>query len=295
VLNNHHHRFALLLSVPVAAVILGLAGCDKLLGLVDPQFPSDARRFSPPAVYSDWWDMTRACSGGSGSLDDLSWYKTSQPLRKFPSGDRIGGYWNSITHTIVISETLMFDGGAVRHEMLHALARERGHPRAQFLGRCGGVVLCERSCIEDAGPYPPPPQTPIHVTGDALDISTHIDPHNPSSARYLGLFSITVLVHNRSGRWVTVPSYYSRFSPNVDSSDTFEFDVRGPTGGFASGEVRLDPSEWIFAPGETKKHVFDLAIRGNSRYRHKFVPGSYIARGGYSDYMSAGATFVISP
>lgn len=57
-----------LLIVPVVGAILGLAACDKLVGLVDPMFPSDAQEFLPPAVYSTWWNMTQACSGLTGSL-----------------------------------------------------------------------------------------------------------------------------------------------------------------------------------------------------------------------------------
>jgi len=56
----------------------------------------------------------------------------------------------------------------------------------------------------------------------------------------------------------------------------------------------LDPSEWIYAPGETKKQVFDFAI-GNDLFAHKLPPGNYIARGGYSDYWSTDSTFVIGP
>ena len=286
-------RACLLRTFEIAAIFagsLGLAACDGLLA----PLPSDAEEFSPPAVYSTWWNMTKACSGLTASLGAITWFKTAQVLRDPRTGDPIVGYWNSFTNRIVLTTAVVLDGGSVRHEMLHSLLRKGGHPRNQFLGKCAGTVNCQGSCIRDAGPYPLPPQSPIHVPGDSIAITVDIEPRNPNSAHDGGFFSMTVLVRNRSTHWVTVPSYYSLFFPDVDSTRTFEFDVRGPAGGIGGGEIGFDPSERIFAPGETKKQVFDFAI-GNDLFAHKLPPGNYIARGGYSDYHSADSSFVIGP
>jgi hypothetical protein len=132
------------------------------------------------------------------------------------------------------------------------------------------------------------------VPGDSIDITLDIEPRNPNSAHDGGFFSMTVLVRNRSIHWVTVPSYYSQVFPGYDSTRTFEIDVRGPTGGISVPETRFDPSEWIFAPGETKRQVFDFAM-GNDLRAFKLPPGNYIARGGYSDYWSTYSTFGIGP
>jgi hypothetical protein len=279
-----------LLIVPVLAAILSLAACE---GLVAP-LPSDAEEFSPPAMYSTWWKMTEACSGQTGSLGAITWFKTGQALRDPRTGEPIVGYWTSGSNRVVLMTGVVVNGGAVRHEMLHALLRQPGHARNQFLGKCAGTVPCQGACIRDAGPYPQPPETPIHVPGDSIHISVDIEPRNPTSAHDGGFFSITVLVHNRSTHWATVPSAYSSVFPGYDSTNTFEFDVRGLRGGIIGGEVRLDPSEWIFAPGETKKQIFDFAI-GNDLFAQKLPPGNYIARGGYSDYWSTDSTFVIGP
>jgi hypothetical protein len=80
----------------------------------------------------------------------------------------------------------------------------------------------------------------------------------------------------------------------IDTTRTFEFDARGPAGGINDWENRLDPSEWIFAPGETKKKVFDFTT-GNDLIAHKFPPGNYLVRGGFADYWSAYSSFVIGP
>ncbi|HMH85302.1 MAG TPA: hypothetical protein VK529_05100 [Gemmatimonadaceae bacterium] len=286
------------LIVPVVAAILGLVACDSLLGLVDPMFPSDAEEFSPPPVYSTWWNMTQACSGLTGSLGEVTWFKTNHVLHNSSSGESLGGYWNSFTNRIVLTTAAMLDGGSVRHEMLHSLLRKGGHPRNQFLGKCAGTVHCQGSCIRDAGPYPQPSESPIHVPGDSIEISVDIEPGNPNSAQDGGFFSMTVIVRNRSAHWATVPSYYasnySSIFPEYDSTRTFGVDVRGPAGGISHWELRFDPSEWIFAPGETKKQIFDFTI-GNDLIAHKLPPGNYIARGGYSEYWSTHSTFVIGP
>jgi len=286
-------KHAIVLKV---AGVLTLAACDRL---VDPLFPSDAQEFSPPGVYSTWWNMTQACSSLTGPLNAVHWYKTDQPLRDARTGEPITGYWNSIDNRIVLMNDAVLDGGSVRHEMLHALVRKVGHPRSQFLGKCLGTVPCQGACIRDAGPYQQPPETPTHIKGDSLEITVDIEPRNPNSAHDGGFFSMTVLVRNRTNHWATVPNYFSYVFSGVDSSSTFDFDVRGPAGGIIGGEVRMDPSEWIFAPDETKKQVFDFSIGNNSvAYQlppYRLPPGNYIARGGYSEWMSSDSTFVIGP
>jgi hypothetical protein len=284
-------RHALVLKLAVVTATLTLAACDRL---IDPLFPSDAQEFSPPPVYSTWWNMTQACSGLTGSFAAVHWYKTAQPLRDRRTGEPIVGYWNSIDNRIVLTNDAALDGGSVRHEILHSLIRKGGHPRNQFLGKCLGTVPCQGSCIRDAGPYQQPPETPTHIRGDSLEINVDIEPKNPTSAHDGGFFSMTVLVRNRTNHWATVPNYYSYIFSGVDSSSTFDFDVRGPAGGIAGGEVRMDPSEWIFAPAETKKQVFDFSI-GNNAVAHQLPPGNYIARGGYSEWMSSDSTFIIGP
>ena len=56
----------------------------------------------------------------------------------------------------VLAGTDTIEGSVVRHEMLHALVRAKGHPRAQFLQRCGGIVACGPDCVHDAGPAAAP-------------------------------------------------------------------------------------------------------------------------------------------
>ena len=284
------------LVLPVVAGILSLTACDRILGVIDPNFPSDAQEFSPPPVYATWWNMVRVCSATTGSLDGVKWFKTSQRLHDFRTGEELGGYWFSLGNRIVLTTPYLLEGSVVRHEMLHSLLGGGGHPRAQFLGNCAGTVHCQGRCIDDAGPYPQPPESPTHLRGDSLDITLDIEPRNPSSAQAGGFFSVTVMVRNPSTRWVAVPNYFSQYFPDIDSTKTFEFEVRGPQGGTGRGEIGLDPSEMIFAPGEIKKQVFDFSI-GNrlGALEHTLPPGNYTARGGYANWMSSYSPFVIGP
>jgi len=122
----------------VAVGVPLMAACTNV---VEPALPSDAQEFSPPPVYSTWWNMTQACSALTGSLGAVTWYQTNTVVYDTHSGDVIAGYWEPGSNRIVLTSSVMMDGGIVRHEMLHALIRKGGHPRGQFLGNCSGTVV----------------------------------------------------------------------------------------------------------------------------------------------------------
>jgi hypothetical protein len=277
-------------TVAACVAAFAVAACDMFA----PMLPSDAEQFVPPPVYSTWWKMASACSGSKASLESVTWFKTAQPLTDPRTGQSIAGYWSSGSNRIVLRDNVMFQGGTVRHEMLHSLLGRGGHPRDQFLGNCLGTVDCQGSCIHDAGNYPKPPTTPIHVTSDSISITVDVNPRQPSTLIDDGFFSVIVSVSNVSKHWVTVPSFLSTIFPErTDSSHTFMFIMQGVTGGLQGGELRFDPSEWIFAPGETKKQIFDFVI-GSDLFNAEPPPGAYTVHGGYSHYWSAPMTFVIS-
>jgi hypothetical protein len=278
-----------LLVAQVAAAALGLAACGSD-GIVDPPLPSDAEIFSPLAVYSTWWNMTQACSGLTGSLGAVTWYRTHEVLHDVQTGEVLTGYWSSAGNKIVLMTDAVRDGGTVRHEMLHALVRQAGHPRAQFLGKCAGIVPCNGACIREAGPYPTPPESPIPVPGDQIDLIVNVAPNNPTPGVDGGFFMITVTAHSRSTHWASV------IPASGDTTRTFSFDVRdaSTSGGITSEEIALDPSQRIFAPGETKKQVFDFVI-GDDPFANQLLAGNYMVRGGFAHYWSTYSPFVIGP
>jgi hypothetical protein len=250
--------------------------------------PIQGEQFSPLPVYATWWAMTEACSGLSGSLGGVTFYKTTENLRNPITGELVAGYWYSEGNRIVLREGSIGDGGTVRHEMLHALIKKGGHPRDQFLGKCSGTADCIGSCITDAGPYPTPPENPIQIGGESLQFGIDIEPRNPTVAHDGGYFSITVLVKNPSSHWATVAQL------SGTPVTTFSFEIAGPNGALSVSKPPLDPSEITFAPGETKKHVFDFFI-GDAPFGMQLPVGSYVVRGGYDSYESGDSTFVIGP
>ena len=275
------------LAVAVLVGSVGINSCDRL---VDPPLPEDAEVFTPPAVFATWWQMTEACSGLTGSLSAVTWYKTNEVLRDPRTGDGLVGYWSAPGNRIVMSSLFIRDGAAVRHEMLHALIRQPGHPRSQFLGKCGGTVSCASACVADAGAYPIPPETPISVGSESIDITVDIVPQNPTSAQDDGFFTITVAVRNLSPHWATI----APLSSGPGDFETFRFEVSGPSGGMTGAEIGEDPSQKIFAPGETKRHVFDFVI-GDDAFGRQLPAGDYVVRGGYSPYWSQQRAFSVGP
>jgi hypothetical protein len=74
---------------------------------------------------------------------------------------------------------------------------------------------------------------------------------------------------------------------------TFSFLVSG-TAGMTAGLIALDPAERVFAPGETKRLVFDFRV-GDDAFSQQLPAGSYAVRGAYSDFWSSDSSFVIGP
>ena len=257
--------------------------------IVEPPLPSDAEQFSPPSVYSKWWEMTEACSALDGSLGAVTWYRTNDIVHDTHSGDVIAGYWVSGSNRIVLTSSVEMDGGIVRHEMLHALIRKGGHSRDQFLGKCAGTVDCEKACVESAGPYPTPSVPPIAVPGDSIEITLAVDPTTPARDISDGRFAMTVFARNKTGRWITVVP-----TVGTDALQTFAIDVNGANGSNQSDRRAVDPSQTIFAPHETKRQVFDLVI-GDYPFVQLFLPGDYVARASFAGWWSSDFSFVISP
>jgi hypothetical protein len=253
----------------------GLNGCDRL---VDPKLPDDAELFTPPAVYSTWWQMTEACSGQSGSLDAVTWYKTSQVVHDVRTGEVVAGYWTAGSNRIVLTSTVVMDGGTVRHEMLHALLQKGGHPRDQFLGKCAGTVDCEEACVKDAGSYPNPPETPVEVAGDGIQIGVQVAPATPLRSIDEGRFTVTVLARNLSSHWVTVTP-----QPPAAAAETFAVEISGANGSTGKHEVAIDLSQRIFAPNEIKRQVFDMVI-GDYPFGNQLLPGDYVARASFAGW-----------
>jgi hypothetical protein len=92
----------------------------------------------------------------------------------------------------------------VRHEMLHAIAADRGHPAEVFQRQCAGVVVCDRTCIAEGGALPQVDSTGPVVRPRDPDVSARADSTNPSLAQDSAWVALTIQVHNSRATLVRV-------------------------------------------------------------------------------------------
>ncbi len=272
---------------PVAAVV-ALVACRNL---VDPELPSNAEEFTPPSVYSRWWAMTEACSGLSGDLSSVSWFVVPGVSTIVLEGQPVEGYWSLPGNRIVMAGAGKLSGGLVRHEMLHALRKARGHPRAKFLEDCSGVVACTEACIRDAGPPPPLDPAAIQVGPESLEVQVDVEPATPTRAVHDGFFTLIVSVRNPRTYPVVVllPP-----QPIGGAPTSFSFDWIGQSTVMSGHEFALDPGVSVFVVGETKRQVFDFKI-GNDLASRALPPGTYVLRGGYGGHLETHSPVVLLP
>jgi hypothetical protein len=273
------------LTTPVLLVVLcGLEACS----LIAAPLPQDAEAFEPPAVYARWWAMTQTCSGRSANMADVRWYRV--PGSSFiAKGQEAAGYASRYANRIVLAEDHIEQGPIVRHEMLHLLLRAAGHPRAPFLGSCAALVLCEGSCIDDAGRW----QIPWHdydiLPPESLDLSSHAEllPPESDGQRWVAL---KITVRNPRAVAVMVAAPGDRVTP-----PTFGYDVRGfPGRGIGGGEVAMDSSTLFFEPFETKQLLFEFKVASDLSQDH-IPPGKYLILGEYARRRTVYDTVDVSP
>jgi hypothetical protein len=259
---------------PVMAIVL-LASCHSL---VDLPLPPDAEEMTPPPVYATWWAMTEACSGISAPLERIRWYVVPNALTvPYPGNSNVAGYWSLASDRILLAGTVALDGEVVRHEMLHALARVGGHPRAYFLDRCGGVVDCLSDCVSDGGPPPAfDPATP-RIAATSLQPTITVFPTSPSRLVDDGFFTVTVSVTNTADHPVRAVTSDSNA---LNLGTTFVYRVMGPFGGRSNLVRPHDPGALRFAAHETKRQVFDFRV-GSDVAAGDFRPGTYLIGGAF--------------
>jgi hypothetical protein len=275
----------LILALPL------LAACETPVG---PRLPTNAEPFTPPAVYREWWALTEACSGLQADFTRIAWFHVpgaeSIPLA---DGTLVNGRWDRVSNRIVLAGQSERFGDLVRHEMLHALLRSGGHPRDAFIGRCGGTVVCEALCIQDAGPPPPPDPAATMVDLSALQIAVELVPAQPSVSVNDGWFRMVVTARNP----MAGPVLVQLPSSNAGPGPSFSYDITERQG--SSGyryDMRADaPEVSRFAPFETKQFIFDLQI-GAGQTRYDIPPGRYWFKGAYGGvWAPAPSTVTLSP
>ncbi len=115
---------------------LSLCACT----ITEP-LPSGAVEFTPPASYEGYWVQVEECSGISGNFSDVSWFYVPG-VAAFTAGSiyNVRGYWQPYHHSITLAGLWTKEPDLVRHEMLHALLKVKGHPAEYFSQKCGLIV-----------------------------------------------------------------------------------------------------------------------------------------------------------
>ncbi|HXV16882.1 MAG TPA: hypothetical protein VD758_08885 [Gemmatimonadaceae bacterium] len=95
----------------------------------------------PPSVYTQWWQDVEICSGITRNVNDVVWFFVPEvDVFSVGSKQNIGGYWQPYRNAVTLAGFRVYDAGVVRHEMLHAILREPGHPPEYFGDKCAGIV-----------------------------------------------------------------------------------------------------------------------------------------------------------
>lgn len=267
-------------------VTLSVASCDQV---VDPDLPSSATSFTPPPAYTLWWKMTEACSGVSGSFADVEWYQVPDGVPLELDGEPVSAYWSAGSNRVTVSSGLVRNGQIIRHEMLHALMKSKGHPRDAFLEACAGTVECTLKCVVDAGAGAV--VSPADASPSDLEVTAIMDPVQPKGSINGGYFKITVAARNPRAQRIKVqlPA-----APTLGGSAShpvsFACVISGVGG--ESNEVRaLDHHASNFAAGETKIHVFDYFIGDGALPGQVFSRVTYKALCGYGGNRAAEINF----
>jgi hypothetical protein len=103
----------------------GVLGCGA-----DAVAPAVHERFDPPAEYRSWFSATEACSGLTGDFERLRFYRVPGEEFACPSGMCVARWTDE--HHIYMADPFLANEMVVRHEMLHDLIGQAGHPDPPF-------------------------------------------------------------------------------------------------------------------------------------------------------------------
>lgn len=278
----------------IALVCLASSVC-ACIDAVGP--PPGSVPFDPPARYRGWWALTEACSGLAADYRALRWYVVPHRNSFQSEGETLSGVYFSYGNQIVLADSVKYIGSVVRHEMLHALMPNvGGHPRHQFLDRCGDIVACYGPCVSDAGGAPDWSTTAPFVAAGSLTVGILVP--SPVSQRVdSGWTPIAVTVTNNAPYPVRVatppviPGSYA--GPAI--SEAFKYVVAPLAGGRADSvgmpqETTYVPFAPAGTPGSTRRLVFDYFP---SFFR--VAVGEYDATGLFLDVASQALAVRVDP
>ena len=235
----------------IALLVAFAAGCGKRI--TEPLPEIGATEFTPPAQYALWWQMAQSCSGLTRDMGEVRWLTDPSSTSRTVEGtaDTVVGEWYSGTSSIVLTREYLNDPGVVRHEMLHALLRDSGHPAAVFRDACGGYVVCGGSCARAVGQAPAAPVDARRVDADSLVVTQSLTREVRDGSTGQSWFALVVQATNTRPYpvWVKLEPFPGR--PEV--ATTF-----GYASARTSHQNEITGDSISFGAGETKRFVFDL-------------------------------------
>lgn len=110
-----------------------------------------AETLARPAVRPDsaiaWWNALEECSGRTGDLAAVKW-RTVPGYAVIIDGQGFDGYWLKDQNAVVFGEEQFVAanrrGHVIRHELLHALLQNAGHPTEFFGRKCRRLIVPDR-------------------------------------------------------------------------------------------------------------------------------------------------------
>ena len=124
-----------------ALTLLGLPAVTSACTALAPSalpMPVGAVPIATPAVYREWFQRTEGCSGRTGDFEAVQFYVVPG-VDTFPTedGSKVGEWIsNGSTHRVIVAGNYQNHEMVVRHELLHTLLRQSGHPEEYFVSRC---------------------------------------------------------------------------------------------------------------------------------------------------------------
>jgi len=248
------HRFALSLMLAWLAT-----GCDS------SRPAAGVLPLEPPAQYQLWWQLTEACSGRTGSFNDIHWYYVPGAAQFSFRGTEVEGLWSGgITNRILLAESDVQVGSLVRHEMLHALLGRGDHPPEFYQGKCGGYVDCDSACVGNNRPASVPVDAPT-ISPYELELDAALTPTTTANSDNGGWIAVTVTARNPFNHpvWVLLQSFNG-------SADTFAaiFDNR------IKARNALLTDRVGFLANEVQRSVLDIQFTSGGTV----TPGTYFVR-----------------
>lgn len=115
-------------------LLLFLVACDSTITA-----PANSQRLEITAEYRTWWGEMESCSGIQSNIDAVAFYVVAGMDRETGAAGRTD--WDNSGHVQIVLDSLFLHSAfVVKHEMVHALIRQKGHPDYYFRGVCGNLI-----------------------------------------------------------------------------------------------------------------------------------------------------------